>query len=333
MAMSWLEVLQQESPGLYSFFLVLSGAMAGSFASAAVFRIPREGMSIARPARSHCPCCHATIRWHDNLPILGYLLLRGRCRDCHAAFGPGYLVHEIGLALLFWLAGHSWLADLSQGGGALALVLAFVALCGLWIAAAVDFRHFILPDGITLGGIPFGLLAAYLVPAFHLWPGLEQMPLGASWFGLSPEMPPSQLALISGILSSLISFGFLFGIGRLFSYLLRQEALGFGDVKYLAAVGAFLGLEGSLWTLAVGVFAGALLGVVNVVRMILVVRHRRRTQGKAHTYVHGSAYVGWQAGRTIPFGPPLILGTILTLMAPATVHQFFLQTWPHFLNG
>lgn len=330
--MSWLEVLQQESPGLYTAFLVICGAMAGSFASAAIFRIPQEGMSIVKPARSHCPKCKATIRWHDNLPIVGYLLLMGRCRDCKAGFGPGYLIHEVGLAGLFYAAGHSWLADSSVGGGPVALILAFVALTGLWIAMAVDFRHFILPDGITIGGVPFGLLAAVLVPAFHIWPGLEGQPLGTSWVGLTPESPAWQLALISGILGSLISFGFLFGIGRLFSYLLKQEALGFGDVKYLAAVGAFLGLEGSVWTLAVGVFAGAILGVVNVVRMILVVAHRRKTQGKGHKYVHSSAYIGWQAGRTIPFGPPLILGTTLTLLAPASVHQFFLETWPQIVT-
>jgi leader peptidase (prepilin peptidase)/N-methyltransferase len=307
--------------------------MAGSFASAAIFRIPQEGMSIISPARSHCPCCKAQIRWHDNLPVVGYLLLLGRCRDCKARFGPGYLIHEVGLAYLFYLAGYTWLADSTQGGGPAALGFAFVALTGLWIAMAIDFRHFILPDGITLGGIPFGLFAAWMVPAFHIGPGLGSMPLGLDWFGIPPDLPPNQLALISGILSSLISFGFLFGIGRLFSYLLRQEALGFGDVKYIAAVGAFLGLEGSVWTLAVGVFAGAVLGVVNVLRMILVVRHRRRTQGNNHIYAHSFAHVGWLAGRTIPFGPPLILGTILVLMAPASVHQFFLETWPQFLNG
>jgi len=330
--MSWLQDLQQV-PLLYGVFLAVAGAMAGSFASAAIYRIPRDGMSVVKPARSHCPKCDATIRWHDNLPIVGYLILRGRCRACKASYGPGYMVHEIGLAALFWLAGQTWLADSSQGGGALALLFAFVAFTGLWIAAAVDFRFFILPDGITIGGVPFGLLAAGLVPAFHFWPGLDGMPLGLDLLGLSADRSPHSLALISGILGAVISFGFLFGIGRLFSYLLKQEALGFGDVKYIAAVGAFLGLEGSLWTLAVGVFAGALLGVVNVVRMILVVRHRRRTQGKNHTYVHSFTYIGWQAGRTIPFGPPLILGTMLVMLDPSAVHNFFLDTWPRLLSS
>jgi len=328
--MAWLELLQQ-SPALYNTFLGVLGAMMGSFASAAIFRIPQEGMSVVRPARSHCPKCNATIRWHDNLPIVGYLILRGRCRDCKAGFGPGYLVHELGLAALFLWMGHSWMADPAQGGGPLAMIFGGIALTALWIAAAIDFRHLILPDGITLGGIPFGLLAAFLVPAFHIWPGNE-IPMGMSLFTLPADLSPSTLALVSGILASSVSFGFLFGIGRLFSYLLKQEALGFGDVKYLAAVGAFLGLEGSLWTLAVGVFSGAVLGVINVVRMILVVGHRRRTQGRAHNYVHGTAKVGWLVGRTIPFGPPLILGTMLVMLAPTDIHRFFLETWPQLLG-
>ena len=330
--MSWLLALQ-ETPTLYGTFLCVAGAMAGSFASAAAYRIPRDDMSIVSPRRSHCPRCDATIPWHDNLPILGYFILRGRCRACKASYGPGYMVHEFGLAALFWLAGQTWLADPAQGGGVLALFLAFVAITSMWIAAAVDFRHFILPDGITIGGVPFGILAAALVPSFHLWPGSDGLPLGLGLLGLSASDPPIQLALISGILGAVISFGFLFGIGRLFSYLLRQEALGFGDVKYLAAVGAFLGLEGSLWTLAVGVFAGAILGVVNVLRMILVVRHRRRARGSKLQYSFSSTYIGWQAGRTIPFGPPLILGTMLTLLFPSAVHEFFLDTWPRALSG
>ncbi|MDP7063103.1 MAG: prepilin peptidase [Planctomycetota bacterium] len=330
--MSWLQDLQQV-PLLYGVFLAVAGAMAGSFASAAIYRIPREDMSVIRPARSRCPQCGATIRWHDNLPIIGYLLLGGKCRSCKANYGAGYMVHEIGLAALFWLAGHTWMADSAQGGGALALLFGFVAFTGLWIAAAIDFRFFILPDGITIGGVLFGLLAAAFVPAFHFWPGLDGLPLGLGLLGLSDDRSPHGLALISGILGAAISFGFLFGIGRLFSYLLKQEALGFGDVKYIAAVGAFLGLEGSLWTLAVGVFAGALLGVVNVLRMILVVRHRRRTQGKNHTYVHSFTYIGWQAGRTIPFGPPLILGTMLVMLFPSAVHNFFLDTWPRLLSS
>ena len=329
--MTWLEALQQ-TPPLYHGFLAFAGAIAGSFASAAIWRIPREGTTIWKPARSHCPKCGAVIRWHDNLPIVGWVVLGGRCRDCKVAFGPGYLVHEVVLAALFVLAGRSWAADPDAGGGPGALLLVLVALTALWIAAAIDWQHFILPDSITIGGVAYGLLAAALVPAFHLWPGLVgRLPWGVGWMGLDATSTPVELALASGLLGAVISFGFLFGIGKLFSYLLGQDALGFGDVKYLAAVGALLGLEGAVWTLLVGVFAGALFGIANVSRMILAVRRRRRARGSGRAYAHSAAHVGWAVGRVIPFGPPLILGTTLLLLDPASVHRFFLETWPGLL--
>jgi leader peptidase (prepilin peptidase)/N-methyltransferase len=329
--MSWLISLQQ-SPPLYYGFLALFGAIAGSFASAAIWRIPREGMSISKPARSHCPKCGAMIRWHDNLPLVGWLVLGGKCRDCKVSFGPGYVAHEAILSGLFVLVGRSWVVDPALGGGEAALILTLVAMTSLWIAAAIDWQHFILPDGITIGGVGFGLLASALVPAFHIWPEMgDRLPWGVEWFGLTLEDPAVKLALMSSVLGATISFGFLLGIGKLFSYILGQDALGFGDVKYLAAVGALLGLEGALWTLLVGVFAGALFGIANVSRMILAVRRRRRTQG-VRKYAHSAAHVGWSIGRVIPFGPPLILGTTLILLDPASVHQFFFETWPHLLN-
>ncbi|MFT7516338.1 MAG: leader peptidase (prepilin peptidase)/N-methyltransferase [Myxococcota bacterium] len=330
--MSWLEVLQSE-PWLYNTFILVLGAMAGSFASAAIYRIPEDGLSIVRPARSFCPQCKHTLKWYDNIPVLGYLLLRGKCRYCHAPFSFGYLWHEVACAGLFYLVAHSWIADSAAGGGAIPLLLAFIAVSALWIAAVIDWKHFILPDGITIGGVGFGFLAAVIAPQFQFWPNLSSSLTISSIFGLEITANISG-ALISAFLSSSISFILLLGIGRGFSYLLGQEALGFGDVKYIAAVGAFLGIEGSLWTLAIGVFAGALLGILNVLRFWIVVSLRRKQRGSQLPYVHSSSYVGWRVGRVIPFGPPLILGTILTMLFPLQVHNFFLVTWPSLLvNG
>jgi len=317
------ETLQAE-PVLRRALLAVLGAMFGSFASAAIYRIPREGLSVWRPARSFCPVCKTQIRWHDNLPILGYLILRGRCRACKTGYGPGYMIHEVMVALLFVWAGESWLMDSANPVGLLA---ALIALTGLWIATAVDWEHLILPDGITLGGIPFGIAASLAFPAFHLGAGLDQLPLGLSWFGFSIDEPALKLVLISAILGSSISWALLIGIRVVFSYLLRQEALGLGDVKYIAAVGAFLGLEGAGWTLLIGVFAGAVLGLLNILRMIWVVAQRRR-QRKRSRVLRSSAYMGWLLGRLFPFGPPLVLGTILYLLNPEAVQAFFAETWP-----
>ena len=106
--MSWWETLQHEAV-FRRVLLAIMGAMFGSFASAAIYRIPREGLSIWRPVRSFCPTCNTQIRWYDNLPILGYLILRGRCRSCKVQYGAGYMIHEIVLAGLCVLAGETWL--------------------------------------------------------------------------------------------------------------------------------------------------------------------------------------------------------------------------------
>ncbi len=327
--MSDLAGLLREHPPFVDAFLALLGAIAGSFASAAVYRIPREGTSLLNPKRSHCPACGARIRWHDNLPLVSWLVLRGRCRDCRQPFGAGYLVHEIGLAVLFVAAGRSWAA--LEGPVALGVVL--VALTGLWIAAAIDFRHLILPDGITLGGIPAGFAASALVPALHFRAAGDRIPWGASLFGLGPEDPHVLVALASAAVGCVGAWAGMMAIRVVFSRLLGQEAMGLGDVKYLAAVGAWLGLEGAVLTLLIGVFAGAILGVLNVVRMIVVVAARRRRRGSRLSYTHTPWFVGWLAGRTIPFGPPLILGTILVLLAPDRVHAWVLEAWPRLAAG
>lgn len=320
------ETLQHEAV-FRRVLLAVLGAMLGSFASAAIYRIPREGLSVLRPMRSFCPSCKAQIRWHDNLPIVGYLILRGRCRACKVGYGPGYMVHEIVLAGLFVLAGETWLMAQDSPW---ALLFALVALTALWIATAIDWEHLILPDGITLGGIPFGFVAALAAPAFHMGPELDRLPWGVDQLGISLADSHEKIVLISALLGTSISWALLIGIRAVFSYILRQEALGLGDVKYLAAVGAFLGLEGAAWTLLIGVFAGAVLGLLNIVRMIWVVHSRRRRRGRTRV-LKSSAYMGWMLGRLFPFGPPLVLGTVCYLLAPQDTRVFITETWPQLL--
>lgn len=311
---------------LFPFFLAALGAAAGSFASAAAYRIPRPSLSLVRPLRSFCPSCRRPIPWYDNIPVLGWILLRGRCRQCGEAFGWSYLLHELVLAALFVAAGYSW-----AGAEPLALALVAVALTGLWIAAVVDWNELFLPDGITVGGVPFGLAASVLVPSFQLWDPLRPgAPWGAGWLGLDPARDTVLMAAASSVAGAAGSFAFLFGLRALFTYLLREEALGFGDVKYLAAVGALVGLEGSAWTLLVGVMAGAALGVLNIARVTAVLAARHRARAVPRRW-RRTLYKGWRLGRLIPFGPALVLGTTLVLLAPLWTRHFFLQAWPAFL--
>lgn len=313
---------------MYLAFLAMFGAIAGSFASAAIYRIPRENLNLWKPARSFCPSCGHTLAWRDNLPILGWLLLRGQCRYCRERFSPGYLVHEVVLAVAFVVAGLAWPGE----AGPVALVLCCIALTALWIATIIDFQYLILPDGITLGGIPFGILASVLVPQFQLWQeASERLPWGVSWFGMNATSSPVAVALVSSLFGAAVSFGFMVGFRALFSYLWRQEALGFGDVKYLAAVGAFLGLEGAAWTLLAGVLVGVAMGLLNASRLVVVVRRRHRQRRRKVTLFQDLA-TGWKLGRLIPFGPSLVVGTTLVMLAPLETRQFFLVAWPNLLQ-
>ncbi|MDP6128398.1 MAG: prepilin peptidase, partial [Planctomycetota bacterium] len=294
--MAWWELLH-EAPVLWPLFLILFGITAGSFSSAAVYRLPREGMSMTQPLRSLCPACGETLTLWENLPLVGWLALRGRSRCCDKPIALGYLLHEVGLGALFLWAGlTSW----TVGLGPLAFSLFLIVLVALWIAAVIDWQHYILPDEITLLGIPFGILASLAVPEFQMGPTLD-LPWGCSWLGLHHENPAWMLAGASSILGASLSFLLLFGIRALFSYLLGQEALGLGDVKYLSAVGALVGPEGAAWTFLIGVAFGALLGLGNVLRMIFVVHRRRIARGR-RTPLRSSCHFGWLLGRRIPFG-------------------------------
>ncbi|MCH2112357.1 MAG: prepilin peptidase, partial [Planctomycetes bacterium] len=274
----------REHCGLYSSTLLLAGAMAGSFSSAAIHRLPDPDLGMTRPRRSFCPRCSKQLAWVDNIPILSWVVRGGRCRHCEAPIPLGYLLNEVGLAGLFLVLGHSGWA---QEEGPVALGFLLTAMVALWIATIVDWKHFILPDEITLGGIPAGILASILVPNFQLWVP-ERLPWGVEFLTLSAETPLWQLSLASSILGIMGAGALLFGIRGLFSYLLRQEAMGLGDVKYLAAVGAWLGLEGAAWVLLVGVVLGAVFGLANVLRMIFVVFARHRRRGR-HAGVRGAA--------------------------------------------
>ena len=290
-----------------------------------------EKLTISTPARSFCFSCKKTIPWYCNIPLLSYLFLRGKCHFCSTQIGFKYLFNELVLASLFFATTFTWVGVAWLKGELLAILITWLALLAMWIAAVVDWNSFILPDGITKGGVVFGLIVAIVCPEFQML--YEGLGWSLSIFSLLEHdlLSLRAQALISGILSSSISFGLLLGIGKGFSYLYREEALGFGDVKYLAAVGALLGTHGAFLTLAVGVLLGALLGILNVVRFVLLIYCRRKRRGIKSAYVHSSLYVGWRIGRILPFGPPLILGTALALLFPSDIHNFFFVTWPNLL--
>lgn len=223
----------------------LFGLLIGSFLNVCVYRLPRD-LSIVRP-RSYCPACEHRIAWSDNIPLVSYVLLKGRCRHCGARIPLRYPAVELLTAVLFAV----FVAVLGPTLEALKDCLFTALLVGLLFA---DFEQRILPDEFTLGGLGAGLVLAWFVPVND---GLISMFL--SFIGAQPD--PRRLSVVEAVLGASIPAGFLWLAGLLFEQIRQKEGLGFGDVKMVAMMGAFLGLRGTLLTLVAGSLAGSVLGL------------------------------------------------------------------------
>ena len=204
--------------------LGLFGLAIGSFLNVCIYRLPRHE-SLAFPA-SHCTSCGRPLDWYENVPVLGWLALRGRCRTCRASISPIYPIVELITGALF-VAGY-WFFGLTP---LLAVRLLFAV--AMIVLFAIDLRHHILPNVITLPGIVIGFVCSLFVP-------------------------PGWMASLIGIVAG---GGILFAIAE-GSYRLRHvDGLGMGDVKMLAMIGAFLGWQLMLVTLVLASVTGSLVGV------------------------------------------------------------------------
>jgi leader peptidase (prepilin peptidase)/N-methyltransferase len=266
------------------------GACVGSFINVVAYRLPRACMSIAKP-RSRCPRCSSPIAWYDNLPVLSWLLLRGKCRRCRTRISIRYPLVELLVAALFvivavrvlpaealrnpWSHGVAWL----DCGVRLLITGALVSL------SLIDLDHRILPDPITKSGIVAGPFLAFLAPRVQPSPVIDGWRLFGS-DSLQTMLGTNVVALVHGVLGAIASGLLLWGIGALGSRVFRKPAMGFGDVKMFAAMGAVLGFW-SLLALFVAVLTGAVIG-------ILV-----KLAGK---------------GRYIPFGPFLAIGMWIVML-------------------
>lgn len=203
----------------------LLGALIGSFLNVCIYRLPRRE-SVVWPS-SHCPVCAAPIAPYDNLPILSFLLLKGRCRACRAPISLRYPAVEaanaVGYGLILWWFGAGWPA-----------VAYALLLSSLLVITGTDLTHQIIPDAITLPGIVLGLILAATV-----------LPVGA----------------VDAILGLLAGGGLLWIMAWVSPYLFGKEGMGGGDIKLLAMVGAFLGWKPALLTIMVGAMTGSLVGI------------------------------------------------------------------------
>ena len=225
------------------------GAVIGSFLNVVIHRIPLDE-SIVFP-HSRCPVCGKAIRPYDNIPIVSWLVLRGRCRACGAPISARYPAVEgltaILFALTFWLhSGLTWSLPFD-----LLFVSALVAL------VFIDAEHMILPNAITYPGIAFAFVARLIVPNLY----------GVGFLCAADSCPPPWLlSLIGAAAGALFGGGFLWLTGWLWKRLRGVEAMGMGDVKMMFMVGAYMGLPLTAVTLFIGVLSGSVAGVALMAR-------------------------------------------------------------------
>jgi leader peptidase (prepilin peptidase) / N-methyltransferase len=201
------------------------GAAVGSFLNVCIYRWPAE-QSVLRP-RSRCPSCGQQIRWFDNVPIVSWLLLRGRCRNCGAPISAQYPAIE-------FITGIIWLSAALRYGWTIEALRSAIFLSILLGIALTDAREMVIPDQFSLGGTAIGLGFAAL---------------------------PGGMAISSALLGAGVAYVFFWTVKYSAEKLLKKPALGVGDIHMMAMVGAFLGIPGALLTMLIGSVLGLVIGV------------------------------------------------------------------------
>ncbi len=286
--LSDLATINDHFPWFFSTLSFLFGAVVGSFLNVCIYRIPAE-KSIVVPG-SRC-ACGKPIAWYDNIPILSWFVLRGKARCCGQPFNIRYPFVEFLTATLFLTCWLIFPPAVAACGWAFVSIL----LC----ATFIDLDHMIIPDRFTVGAAMLGLFLSFLVPSLHAQSG--------------------DLFLIDNLRSVIHSgIGLLVGsatvlwIALVSEIILRKETMGFGDVKFMGAIGAFTGWEGALFA----IFGGAILGTAGLAVLLVL---RPLLSKKINTE-------DGLLGRPVPFGPMLALGGLLYfLFLQEPVDAYFLE--------
>ncbi len=213
------------SPYLIEIFIFLMGLCIGSFLNVCIYRLPAS-KSIVHP-RSMCPNCDTLIAWYDNIPIFSYLLLMGRCRHCRIKFSARYPIVEL-------LGGLFALGVFMKFGLSFETLVYYLFIATLLVVTFIDIDHRIIPDVISLPGIPIFFAASFALPAI--------------------TYKDSLLGILTG-------GGSLFLVAWIYSLLTKKEGMGGGDIKLLAMMGAIVGWQGVLFTIFVASLVGTLAGL------------------------------------------------------------------------
>ena len=298
-AIDWQAITPIILPALF-----LLGLIFGSFLNVCIYRMP-QGLSVVAP-RSACPQCKTPIRAYDNIPVISWIVLRGRCRDCKAPISPRYAVVELLTACLF-------LASFLHFGFTLQAVKACVLSFLLLGLVLTDADCHLLPDALTLPGFGIGLVFSLLVPVDDAFTSMIPASL---WGAIPPEFSWRLASLLDALAGAALGAGFIYGAGFLYLKWKGIEGMGFGDVKLMGMIGSFLGMRLTLLV----IFAAAVVGSIFGLAMIFVVWRKRLRRRLARSKEPASVARrrAWHSARLlyrqfeIPFGS--FLGTAALVM-------------------
>ena len=284
--------------------IFVTGLAFGSFLNVCIYRLPL-GLSVVTP-RSKCPQCKRLIAFYDNVPVLSWLLLRGRCRNCKAPISPRYLLIEL-------LTGALFVACYAYFG----MTLATLKYCvfGFLLLGLIftDAETKLLPDKLTLPGLALGLIFSLLVPvndlASQFLPGVVSLPF-------SGDVSLRIMSLLDSLLGAAVGASFIYGAGAIYLHWRHVEGMGFGDVKLMAMVGAFLGIKLTVFTIFTASLVGSLFGLTTVF-IVWLKRTQRFTRRLADA--RAARRRAWQSAQMVyrfyqmPFG--VFLGSMAVLAA------------------
>jgi len=242
------------------------GLVIGSFLNVAILRLPEGGSLLGPP--SHCPRCGKKLSWYHNVPIVSWLALRGRCAYCGERISIQYPLVELAAAII-------WGGNVAVFGLSLEAVVAICLMTLLLAIAVTDARFYVIPDLLSLGGVVLGIALAIVTEI------------------LRPDAP---IGLREAVIGSIVGGGILWIVAIVGTWAFKKDAMGGGDIKMMAMIGAFLGWKGAILT----IFLGALAGTIVFVPLT------------------------WKSDRLVPLGLFLALGAALTFYLGGPLLQWYL---------
>jgi leader peptidase (prepilin peptidase) / N-methyltransferase len=298
--------------------IFLLGLAFGSFLNVCIYRLPR-GLSVVAP-RSACPNCKRPIAFYNNIPVVSWLILRGRCRHCHTPISPRYLAIELLNGVLwmicFWHFGLS-LSTLKY------CVFSFLVLGLIFTDAETK----LLPDKLTLPGLALGLIFSLFVPvndlASQFLPGMVSLPF-------SGDVSLHLLSFVDSLAGAAVGASFIYGAGAIYFRWRGMEGMGFGDVKLMAMIGAFLGMKLTVLTIFAASVAGSLFGLTTVLIVWFKRTHRFM---KRLASAQAARRRGWRSAQMVyryyqmPFGVFLGSMAVFALFFGNQILRWYGRLW------